>query len=225
MAYAQIACKLLAGLIGLIIITRLLGKKEMSQLTPFDFVYALVLGGILEEGLYDQKVSIKQILFAFFIWGAAIYIVEKSAQKNGVIRNLLKGNPSLIIENGQINVKELRKNQLDLEQLRTMMRKQGVFTLREVRDLYLEPGGNISIQPYAKTKAVTPAMLGIDAKEEAPSVLVIEEGKIKKEGLQAIEQTKDWLYTQLKKDGYEKVENILYAEWSKTNGFYVQTYR
>lgn len=224
MVYLQIASKLLAGLIGLIVVTRILGKKEMSQLTPFDFIYALILGGILEEGLYDQTVTIRQILFAIFVWGMAIYVIEVSAQKNGAIKNILKGNPSLIIEAGKINVTELRKNHLDLEQLRTMMRKQGVFTLQDVRDLYLEPGGDLSIKLYEKAGAVTPAMLGIEPKEKAPSVLVIEEGKIKEEGLESISKNKEWLYEQTKKKGFEKIDQILYGEWSETDGFYFQTY-
>lgn len=69
MIYLEIATKLVIGLAGLLAVARLLGKKEMSQVTPFDFIYALVLGGILEEGIYDKKVSIWQILYAICLWG------------------------------------------------------------------------------------------------------------------------------------------------------------
>ena len=57
MTYIEIASKLFFGLLALLVVTRLLGKKEMSQLTPFDFIYSIVLGGILEESIYDNKVS------------------------------------------------------------------------------------------------------------------------------------------------------------------------
>ncbi|WP_224752593.1 DUF421 domain-containing protein [Metabacillus arenae] len=60
----SITIKLIVGLIGIVIITRVLGKKEMSQVTPFDFVYALILGGIIEESLYDEKTSIWFVLYA-----------------------------------------------------------------------------------------------------------------------------------------------------------------
>lgn len=81
----------------------------MSLLTPFDFIYALILGGILEEGIYDEKVTIWQILFAISIWGIFIYIIEFFTEKNKLIRKLLKGSPSIIIRNGELNLKEMQK--------------------------------------------------------------------------------------------------------------------
>jgi uncharacterized membrane protein YcaP (DUF421 family) len=224
MIYAEIALKIVAGLIGLVVVTRLLGKKEMSQVTPFDFIYALVLGGILEEGIYDQQVSIWQILFAICIWGVSIYIIEVLGQKRDGMKDLLKGKPSLIICNGKLDHKLMKKNHLDLEQLRTMLRKQGVFTLREVRDLYLEPGGDISVKIHTKSSSVTPDILGLTPEDEAPSTLLIEEGEIKEKELQSIGKTKNWLIYELKKENYHKIKEIFYGEWSETNGFYIQTY-
>nr|WP_225988842.1 YetF domain-containing protein [Peribacillus frigoritolerans] len=109
MIYLEIATKLVIGLAGLLAVTRLLGKKEMSQVTPFDFIYALVLGGILEEGLYDEKVSIWQILFAICLWGISVYIIEICAQKSDRMKKLLKGHPSLIIRNGELDIKQMKK--------------------------------------------------------------------------------------------------------------------
>lgn len=109
MIYVQIALKLVIGLIGLIVITRLLGKKEMSQVTPFDFIYALVLGGILEEGIYDKKVSIWQILFAIGVWGLSIYAIEVYSQKRDGMKNLIKGKPAIIIRNGKLDYRQMKK--------------------------------------------------------------------------------------------------------------------
>ncbi|MEF2094842.1 DUF421 domain-containing protein [Bacillus sp. CFBP9009] len=224
MIYLEIAMKLGIGLVGLLAVTRLLGKKEMSQVTPFDFIYALVLGGILEEGIYDEKVSIWKILFAICLWGTSVYIIEVCAQKSDRMKKLLKGQPSLIIRNGELDIKQMKKNHLDLEQVRTMLRKQGVFTLREVRDLYLEPGGDISVKLHTKAGSVTPDMLGLNPVDEAPSILVIEEGQIKEEELQSVKKSKEWLLEGLQKKNYTTIEDILYGEWSETDGFYIQPY-
>ena len=223
MVYLTIAIKLMFGLIGLLAVTRLLGKKEMSQVTPFDFIYALVLGGILEEGIYDQKVSVLQILFSICLWGIFIYIIEVCALKRDSMKKLLKGQPSLIIRNGEIDMKQMKKNHLDLEQVRTMLRKQGVFTLREVRDLYLEPAGEISVKLHTNAGSVTPDLLGLNPGDESPSILVIEEGQIKEEELQSVKKSKEWLLEELQKKNYA-IENILYGEWSETDGFYIQLY-
>src|SRR5690606_26055984 len=137
----DIGLKLFFGLIALLVVTRLLGKKELSQLTPFDFIYSIVLGGILEESIYDDKVSALQVWFAVAVWGRMLFVIEKLSLKYDKIRILLKGEASILIRDGEFNVKELERNHLEMEQLRTMLRQQGIFSLKEVRDLYLEPGG------------------------------------------------------------------------------------
>ena len=67
MTYVDIGMKLFFGLIALLVVTRLLGKKEMSQLTPFDFIYSLVLSGILVERIYDDKVSTLHVWFLAYL--------------------------------------------------------------------------------------------------------------------------------------------------------------
>src|SRR5699024_624091 len=115
MDYLYIVVKLVTGMLGLIAVTRLLGKKEMSQVTPLDFVYALVLGGIIEESMYDQATGLGEIFTALLVWGTLIFTVEKVTQKSDRLRHTLKGTPSLIIENGQVNIKTLKKNKLEIE--------------------------------------------------------------------------------------------------------------
>lgn len=92
MMYVQIASKLIVGLISLLIVIRLLGKKTLSEITPFDLIYTLVLGGILEEALYDDKIHVGHFLFAVILWGIMIYLIETVVQKNDKASNwFLKG--------------------------------------------------------------------------------------------------------------------------------------
>ncbi|MBS4178976.1 DUF421 domain-containing protein [Lederbergia citrea] len=224
MLYLDTVIKLVFGLGALLVVTRLLGKKEMGQFTPFDFVYALILGALLEESLYDDKISVFQMLFGVTVWGILIYIVEVLVGKNDTIRTILKGKPSVIIKNGVLDLKAMSKNHLEMEQLRTMLRQEGVFSLREVRDLYLEPSGNISIKKFSSGEPPTANMLGLDVKDEGPSVLLIDEGKIKKENLSFAGKTTDWLQNELGKIGHPRLSEIFFAEWSENDGFYIKTY-
>jgi uncharacterized membrane protein YcaP (DUF421 family) len=109
-----------------------------------------------------------------------------------------------------------------MEQVRSMLRQQGIFSLREVRDMYIEPGGQISINSFAKYKTVEAGDLEIEKKEEEPSVLLIDGGEIKSEVLNAIGKSEDWLLAGIKENGYENVEDILYCEWSETDGFFIK---
>lgn len=224
MTYVNIGSKLFFGFIALLIVTRLLGKKEISQLTPFDFIYSIVLGGILEESIYDNKISPLHVWFAVTVWGVMLFIIEISSQRYDKLRVLLKGETSILIKNGEFNLKELEANHLEMEQLRIMLRQQGVFSLREVCDLYLEPGGTVSLKKYAKFDMVTPAMLNLKPKDESINFLYVDEGEINEEILKYTGKSKEWLYDELRKEGYTTIQDILYAEWSETDGFFIKTY-
>ncbi|PJN88930.1 hypothetical protein CVN76_18450 [Bacillus sp. mrc49] len=86
--------------------------------------------------------------------------------------------------------------------------------LREVPDLYLEPGGGISVKLHTKTGSVTPDMPGLDPGDEPPSILVMEDGKIKEEELQSVKKSKEWLMKELQKKIYKTSETNLYPNIS-----------
>lgn len=109
-------------------------------MTPNDIICLLVFDGILEESLYDEKVSIFMLLFTVFVWTIIIFVVVKIVTVSNTVRQVVKGEAGRLIADGKINVKLVDKNLLEMEQFRTMLRKQGIFSLREVRDLYWKGG-------------------------------------------------------------------------------------
>lgn len=224
MDYLINGMKLVVGLMAFMIVIRLLGKKHLAEMTPYDIIYLIMFGGILEESLYDNKISIWMFLFSLAVWALAIYVIEKLVARYYPLRILLKGEPDQLIEDGKLNLKAFKKNQLEMEQVRTMLRQQGIFSLREVRDMYIEPGGQISINSFAKYKHVTAEHLQLNIEEEEPSVLLIDEGAIKDEVLNAIGKSEQWLLQGIADEGYENVRDLLYCEWSKTEGFFIRSY-
>ena len=105
-----------------------------------------------------------------------------------------------------------------------MLRQQGVFSLRELKDLYLEPGGTVSLKKYAKSDNVTPEMLGLNPKDEPLNFLFIDEGEINEGILNYVGKSKKWLHDELTKEGYANIQEILYAEWTESDGLFIKTY-
>jgi uncharacterized membrane protein YcaP (DUF421 family) len=223
--YLLIGAKLLIGFVALMTVLRVLGKKQLSQMTPYDIIYLLVFGGILEESLFDEKVSIFMLLFGVAVWAIVIYAIEKLVTKSNKLRILLKGEPDKIIANGKLNKNLIDKNQLEMEQLRTMLRINGIFSLKEVRDLYIEPGGEITINRYAKYKPVTNEDMKLKIDEEEPTILIVDEGQVKEDALDAIGKSEQWLRSELDQLGYGNLKELLYCEWSSTEGFFIKTYK
>ncbi|MER2088452.1 MAG: DUF421 domain-containing protein [Sporosarcina sp.] len=222
--YLDLLLKLVIGLAALMIVIRLLGKKELAQLTPYDFVYTLILGGILEESLFDEKIKITHFLFAIALWAVLIYLIERATKKWNPLRILLKGEPVKLISNGTLDMQKFNKHHLEMEQLRSALRRQGVFSLREVRDLFLEPGGDITINKYVKYQPVTNGELKEEVKDEEPTVLLIDEGEVKEEVLSFAGKDRKWLMDELAKKGYFDLDEIAYGEWSSTEGLFIKMY-
>ncbi|WP_409273249.1 YetF domain-containing protein [Neobacillus sp. SCS-31] len=222
--YGMIALKLIVGYFALVVVTRLLGKKEMSQLTPYDFVFAILLGGIIEESIYDEKVNIFHVLFGVALWGGISFIVEKLGEKYEKIRKPLTGTVSVLVREGKINHKQMKKNQMEMEQLRALLRTKGVFSLKDVRYVFMETGGQISVMKKASSDPVTPEMLKVNAEDVDPSLLLVDEGKIEEEELKIAGKDERWLREELKKEGITNIGEVYYAEWSPQQGFYIEKY-
>ncbi|MFC0231334.1 DUF421 domain-containing protein [Bhargavaea ullalensis] len=217
------AIKLVVALLALLVIVRLLGRKELAEMTPFDIVYLLLFGGIVEETLFDSSISVWNLLFTLAVWAILIYLIEKIAQRSDKGRVLLMGRPVYLIKDGKLDTEAFRKNALEMEQLRIMLRQSGIFSLREVKDLLIETNGSFSINTYARYKPATAGDLHLDVAEEDPSVLLIDRGTVKREMLRQIGKREEWLLDAMADLGFGGVQDILYCEWSAMDGFYVRT--
>ncbi|MFF2752437.1 DUF421 domain-containing protein [Psychrobacillus sp. NPDC058041] len=222
--YMDTIVKLIVGLTALLIVIRLLGKKELAQLTPYDFIYTLVIGGVLEESLFDQNVQITHFLAAISVWAILILLIEIATKYWDPIRILLKGEPVKLISDGKLDMNKFNKHHLEMEQLRSALRKQGIFSIREVRDLYLEPGGDITINKYSRYDPVTNEDIHLKKDDQEPSLLFVDDGKIKDDILNVAGKDRVWLLTKLSQLGYTNTKRIAYCEWSKTEGFFIKTY-
>ncbi|SIB78775.1 Protein of uncharacterised function (DUF421) [Mycobacteroides abscessus subsp. abscessus] len=113
---------------------------------------------------------------------------------------------------------------MELEQLLSMLRGKGVFSLRDVKYAILETGGTLSVMKNADAEPPTAKMMDIKPPSKEISILLIDEGAIEKENLNFAGKTTDWLLSEIEKLGYERAEDIYYAEWNKEDGFYIKGY-
>ncbi|MRI86344.1 DUF421 domain-containing protein [Aerococcaceae bacterium WS4759] len=177
-------------------------------MTPYDFVYTLVLGGVLEESLYDDQVNLLHLLLGVSLWGILIFTLEFISTKSDRLNKLFKGEPSVIVYNGQLVRPALKRNKLEMEQLRALLRTSGCYSLKNAKHMIMETGGQISLTTF-------------DNQDETLSLLLIDEGHIEEKVLENHHLDKHWLTQELKQLGYRDIEQIVYAEWSEEKGLYV----
>lgn len=223
MNYWLQALKLIIGLLFLTTVLRGLGRQNLSQLTPYDIVYIIVLGGVLDGTFYDDDIGLLPFIFSAIVWTISIYIIEISVKRYDFLRIFFRGKPEHILKNGKLNMHIIEKNNLEMEQIRMLLRKDGIFSLEEVKDIYLEIDGTLSLIKYKDYQGVTNSNLGIKLEEDYPNILLIDDGKIEIEALKYINKTTDWLKGEMDRLGIYDISNIIYCEWSQRKGFYYKT--
>ncbi|MBG9549603.1 DUF421 domain-containing protein [Cytobacillus firmus] len=224
MKYLHILSVLVIGYIFLFIMAKLLGKTQITQITPFDFISAIVLGELVGNALYDQETGILEIFFAVTVWGTLIYATETLTQKFKRARKLLEGEPSIVIKKGKIIFEELKKNHLDLNQLQHLLRSKDVFSIRECEYAILETDGTVSA--FKKPLYATPTIQDLNLpiyNAELPVTLILD-GEVVWDNLKSINWDETILKNEIKKYGASGVKDVLYAEWKKGEALHVQTY-
>ncbi|MCP8970145.1 YetF domain-containing protein [Ectobacillus ponti] len=223
-SWLHLSVELIVGYIYLFIVIKFLGKTQISQITPFDFVSALVLGNLVGDAVYDHETHVGKILFAITIWGGLIYITERLTQKFRKARGVLEGTASLLIKEGKLAWSELKKNRLDVDQLRQLLRAKDVFSMRDVQYAWLESDGTVSVKKKFLQEAPSRTDLQIPEQDECLPVLLISDGEVLEENLQHYQLDKAWLQEQLRLQNIRDAKEVCYAEWTKGQDLFIQTY-
>lgn len=221
MALGQLTLELIVGFFSLLLITRFLGKTQITQLTAFDFISALIMGELLGNAIYDDDVGIVHILVAITVWGFLIFAIQFWGQKSITVRTLLEGKPSLVIQKGVIDRQALKKNRMNLNELQNLLRIKDVFSVREVEYAILEPNGSLTVLRKPEFDTPTLKDLSLPLTSKSLPMLLISDGTILNNDLQKMGKNMSWLKTELKKQGYTNIDNIFFAEWREEDGLYV----
>jgi len=211
----------MVGFFTLFFIIIITGRTSISQLTPFHLVFVLVLGDFLGNTIYEDKVRTFHFLYAIGLWTLLMLGLEFMTLKNKSTRSLLLGNPNIIIRDGIMDRKLLKKNKLDINQVLSLLRQNNVFSVREVKYGILEANGQIST--LLKSKYQKPEKQDLNLQEspvDLPTSLIID-GEILWDNLHELSFDQQWLHNKLTANGYENEKRILYADWRESEGIHI----
>lgn len=212
------------GILALFILTKILGKTQIAQLTTFDFIAAIVLGELVGNALFDKEAGLLDIGYVIFLWGAILYLIEIITQKFKRSRFILEGKPSLIIHEGKLIYEEMRKNKIDIEELQQLLRMKDIFALQEVEYAILETNGEISVLKKSAFQTPTKKDLNVMPTEPQIAMTVITDGEIIYDNLAEANLTEEWLIKEVKRQGYKDIKDISYAEWMEGKKLFILPY-
>ncbi len=214
----------LFGAFALFILTKVLGKTQISELTPFDFIAALVLGELVGNALFDEKAGILDIGYVILLWGLILYGIEMITQKFKGSRHLLEGDPVLVIHKGKLNREEIKNNKMDIDEIQQLLRAKDVFSIQEVEYGILETDGTISVLKKSPYQAPTKKDLNVAPSEVYLPTKLIGDGEIIKDNLKEAGLTEEWLQNELNRQGYHSIEDVFFAEYTKGQKLFINPY-
>jgi uncharacterized membrane protein YcaP (DUF421 family) len=217
----QLTVELIIGFFALFCVTRFLRKTQINQVTPFDFISAIVLGELLGNAIYDDEVRIWSVIYALALWTILMLLVEKITQKFKNTRKLLEGEPAIIVRDGQIDFEVIKREKLDVNELLSILRQKDAFSIREIEFAVLEQSGHISVLKKSKYDNPTKQDMNLPDKPVYLPVNLILDGEILQDNLDAIGFDEKWLKKQIHKYGLSNIRDVFYAEWKQDEGIHV----
>lgn len=193
----------LLSLITLFLVTKMLGKKQVSQLSLFDYVIGISIGNFAAEMTINLETNKLNGILAVVLFGVFAYIISYLTIKSICLRRFFQGTPTIIIEKGKILEGNMKKIKLDINDLLEELRTKGYFNLKEVEYAIMEVNGQVSVLPKSEYKPLTPHDMSIETEAEGLHCIAIIDGKIMKNNLREIGRNEYWLKKEIK-----KVKNI-----------------
>ncbi len=198
------------------IIAKLLGYRQVSDLSIFDYVNSISIGSIAAEMATAEGEKIIHcliglVVFALFTWGVSII-----SSKSITMRRFITGKPVMLMEHGKMYDRNFKKVKIDMNEFTSACRSQGYFDLSLIDTVILEPNGRFSILPLTKTKPLTPSDVNISVVQEDIPACVIIEGKLIEEALYSINMTEQILKSKLEKAGYKSYDLLFLVLMDKS---------
>lgn len=222
--YVLILIRSIVAFLLLLVLTRIMGKKQLSQLTFFDYVVGITIGSIAAAMSVDQNIKMSNGLVSLAVWGVFPIILSLVGLKSRGFLKLMDGKPSILIKDGEIFEKTMKKNQIAIDELMMLLREKDIFKIEDVHMAIFEANGELSVMKKSDLDPITPNFLGIKVKkEEAPSLLIAD-GHILHENLETLGYTKKWLLQEVRKQGAADEKDVFIAQVDAKKKLFVDLY-
>lgn len=206
----QVSYRALISLVTLFLITKLLGKKQVSQLSLFDYVIGISIGNFAAEVTINLEAEWINGVVAVTIFGVVAYLVSIITMKSIIARRFFMGAPTVVIQNGKIIKESLKKIKFDINDLLEECRNNGVFDLTQINYALMEANGELSILLKPEYLPITPNDMKLKPEKNSLVANIIIDKKIMPNNLKQMNKDEKWLLKELKIKGY-KLEDVLLA--------------
>ncbi|GIN89739.1 UPF0702 transmembrane protein YrbG [Siminovitchia terrae] len=193
----------------ILVIFRLMGKREIGELSVLDLVVFIMIGEMAVIAIEQHKDPIMHTIVPMTVLLLIQVGMAYASLKSRKFRSLIDGKSSVIIEKGKINEKEMRKHRYNFDDLLMQLRQKDISNIADVEFAILETSGELSVFKKGNKK-----------KAGSVTVPLVVDGEIQHDGLKESNKSEQWLRRELKSRGHKEIENISFCSF-QDGSFYI----
>lgn len=198
------------------VLAKILGHKQVAQLDFFDYITGITIGSIAAE-LATELESPWKPLVAMVIYGMAAFALTILAHKFPKTRKYINGTPTIIMDNGKIYRKNMKKAKLELSEFMVLCRQEGYFNINDIQTAVFEYNGRMTILPKSEKRPLVPEDINIIPDKAEIFTEIIMDGRILHENLKRLGLDLSWLDRELKNQKYNNAKEIYLGICDKSN--------
>lgn len=211
----------IGSIIILFLLSKLMGNKEISQMTLFDYINGITIGSIAAEMSTSLDNDFLKPLLAMIIYALVAILITILSQKSLKARRFICGKATILYDNNKLYAGNIKKAKIDLTDLLTQCRSKGYFDLTQIQTIILETNGEMSILPKSNFRPATLNDLNIQTEQESVTVNLVLDGQILDDNLKYTGNNRIWLQRQLKAQGIHRLEDVFLATCDYKNNLTV----
>ena len=200
---------------------RLMGKRQVGELEPSELVLSLIIADLASVPMQDYGIPLLTGVVPILTLLSLTMILSVLTMKNIRFRALMCGRPSVVIQNGAVDQREMAKNRLTVDELLEELRVQGYTDLAAVKYAVLETNGQLSVLPYASQKPPTAQQLKVSVDEGGLPRVVVSDGRLLEHNLKLLGHDRPWLERQLAQRGCRELSQVFLMLVDETGAVYL----
>lgn len=211
----------LIAFVTLFLYARLLGKRQISQLSTFDYVVGISIGSLAATLTVDLSSRALPHWIGLTLWVGLAYVLQVITVRWQHLAKFINGEPTIVIQNGKILGRNLKRIHYSVSELLEQLRQKNIFSPADVEFAILESGGQLSVLPRSQLQPVTPQDLQMSTPYKGLPTELIVDGVVLDRNLQSVHLDRDWLQSQLAAHGIQSPRQVLYAALDTQGKLYV----
>ncbi len=205
-----------------LVIIRLTGKRQLGQLQPFELVITVMISQLATDPMQDIRIPLIHVIGPIVTLLLLQVLTMFLSLKNEFARKVISGKPSVIVEQGKIQIKEMKYQNININDLLEELRLKGFYNIEDIEYAILETSGELSIIPTTSKTSITKSDLNIRSTQDKLPVTLILDGKINYNNLKIINKDIHWLEEQLIRNKISDYRNIFFAICDSNGKFFFQ---